>query len=145
MTRGQALVEFALIFPILAATFLGMGEAGFLFSAQHGYQNEADILASWVAIRGHEDAAWHQLVVDERDRTGCDGEPDVSWFDDDMGDHHPGSRVLVSLTCHYSPRITGNVWPDGLDVSVQSEAVIPGSPAPEPTPTPSPDPSPSPS
>jgi TadE-like protein len=133
--RGQALVEFALIFPVLIFAFLGMGEAGFLFAAQHGYQSEADVVAQWAAINGPGNASWDRIWSDEAARTGCDGRPVVTYPD---GNASPGSRILVKLDCHYSPRITSNVWPGGLTVSVQSEAVVPGATSPPASPSPSP-------
>ena len=121
--RAQALVEFALVFPILVVAFLGMGEAGFLFASQHGYQSTADVLASWAAYHVSEvpGPSWDAVAGSETARTGCDGSPVVSWPD---GGQASGDRVAVELACHYSPKITSNVWPGGLDVSVQAEAVV---------------------
>lgn len=150
---GQSLVEFALVLPIMMFTILGGIEAGFLFAHQHGYQNGADVLAAWSAAHeadapggsgfseGAPGAPWQSVVASEASRTSCDGSPSVSWPDG----RAPGDRVRVDVTCHYTPQATSNLWPGGLDVSVQAEAVIPGStPAPSPSPEPSPEPSPSP-
>lgn len=124
MRRGQALVEFALVFPVLCFAFVGMGEAAFLFSAQHGYQSEADVLAQWAADHPADvisaDQAWSGVVASESTRTGCDGTPAVTWPD---GTQIAGSRVALALTCHYQPHITSNLW-TGLPVGVAAEAVV---------------------
>jgi TadE-like protein len=137
------LVEFCLVMPIFLFAGLGMIEAGFLFAHQHGYQSGADVLAAWSAAHeadapggsgfseGAPGAPWQLVVASEASRTGCDGSPAVSWLDGRL----PGDRVRVDVTCHFTPQATSNIWPGGLDVSVQAEAVIPGAvPSPSPTP-----------
>lgn len=129
MRRGQALVEFALVVPIILFTFLGMAEVGFLFADQHGWQRGADVLADAAAIRVATEpgdswrAGWQALADDERARAGCNP-PDVSFPD---GGQDPGQRVQVSWTCDYRPRITAGLWP-GLRATIRSTAVIPPGP-----------------
>lgn len=124
---GQALVEFALVLPLLMMLLLGFGEAAFLFSSQHAMQNGVDVLASWaaqeMAVQPGESwkADWARVVREESDRTGCDDlNPEVIFPD---GTHDPGDRVLVRWNCHYEPTIT-SFW-DGLAIPVESEAVVP--------------------
>jgi len=121
MERGQALVEFMLVFPVMALVALGFGEGAFLVSHQHGYQNEADVLASWAADHPADvpGPSWDAVAASENSRVGCDGTPVVSWPD---GSETPGSRVLVNLTCKYTPVMSG-LW-SGLPVAVESEAVV---------------------
>ena len=121
--RAQALVEFALVLPLFLLIALGFGEAAFLFATQHGYQDGADVLAGWaayhVAVPGWQ-IGWDAVSADEERRIGCDGQARLSFPD---GTQLPGSRLVVDLTCHYSPRITPNLW-SGLPVSVQSSRVV---------------------
>ena len=136
--RGQSLVEFALVLPLLMLLLLGFGEAAFLAATQHGFQNGVDALAGWAAYRMADapgeswQAGWGAVVDQESDRTGCaDRSPTVTFPD---GTHGPGDRVLVRWSCHYQPRLT-RIW-DGLAVRVESEAIVPAL-APAPTPAPS--------
>jgi hypothetical protein len=134
--RGQALVEFALVLPLLMFILLGFGEAAFLFAVRHGYQNGVDVMAQWAAHEMSEtpgeswQANWARVVSEEQARTGCDATPVVSFPD---VTHGPGDRVLVDWPCHYRPRLT-MIW-DGLTVSVESEAVVPSSATPSPSPS----------
>lgn len=126
--RGQALVEFALVLPVLMLVLLGFAEVAFLAATQHGYQNGVDVLAEWAASEMSEQpgeswqTGWGQVVRQESDRTGCgDLAPDVSFPD---GTHAAGDRVLVRWACHYRPRLT-TLWDGSLPVGVQSESVVP--------------------
>lgn len=126
--RAQALVEFALVLPVLMLVLLGFGEVGFLMSAQHGWQRSADSVADAVAagLAAPELAA---LVAAERTRTGCASDPVVTFPDGT----DPGARVLVGWTCWYQPRLTRLF--DGLPVTVESVAVLPGAPSPSSAPS----------
>ena len=111
VTLGQSLVETALVFPIILFTFLGFGEAAFLYAERHQAQTSADVLAE-IAANGTDD--WDALVADELQRSGCDGSATVI----DAGD----GRIRVMLACAYTPVITNGLWP-GLRYSVQGESV----------------------
>lgn len=136
--RGQSIVEFALVLPLLIFLLLGFGEAAFLVATREGYQNGVKVLAEWAASEMYEQpgeswqSGWGRVVNDEQGRTGCGGVPTVSFPD---GGHDPGDRVRVRWSCTYHPRITSNIW-QGLPVTVESEAVVPGF-LPVPTPSPS--------
>jgi Flp pilus assembly protein TadG len=137
---GQAVVEFAVVLPLIMVVLLGFGETAFLVATQHAFQNGADVLAERAAFEMSSSpgeswkAGWQAVVADEDERTGCgDTSPSVALPD---GTHGPGDRVLVVWHCHYTPHITSG-W-GGLPVTVQSEAVVPGSIAPPATPTPTP-------
>ena len=126
--RGQALVEFALILPIMLVLLLGFAELALLFGDRVGFQNGTDVLAQWAAeeMASHPGeswkAGWQRVVREEAERVGCVGDgPDVSFPD---GDHLPGDRVLVEWACTYQPRLSGDIGV--LKVHVQSEAVVPG-------------------
>lgn len=101
MRRGQALVEFALVLPVLMFLLLAFGEVAFLVAAQHGWQREADALADWSA--SHPDEPWPSGLL-----AGCD---DV-WVT-------TGELVTVDATCDYSTRL-GLLR--GIPVSVEAVA-----------------------
>jgi hypothetical protein len=127
---GQAIVEMALILPILLFVLLGFVEVGFLFAARDRYQNGVDVLTELAAADRSD--AWRNKVQSEDDRVGChDGQPDVTYPD---GDQAPGSRIRLVWTCHYRPVFVPML---NVAVAVESEALIAGS-APIPTPSPSP-------
>jgi Flp pilus assembly protein TadG len=112
--RGQSLVEFALVLPIMLFLFLGFGEAAFLYSRIHAAQTAADTLAD-VAVQSPGES-WNSIVQDELDRAECtDGIVAVEAL--------TAGRTLVKLTCVYVPIVTNGLWP-GLHYSVQGEAVI---------------------
>ena len=125
--KGQALVEFALVLPILMLMLLGFGEAAMLFATRQGYQNGADVMAQWAASEMAEKpgeswkSGWNKVVNDEQARADCDADPAISFPD---GGHLPGDRVLVRWSCRYTPRLSGPIA--GLTVTVDSEAVVPG-------------------
>jgi hypothetical protein len=134
--RGQALVEMALVTPILLAILLGLGEAASLYAARTTYQNAAETLASWLAgHEGVEGEEWEAVAASETARVGCDASPSIAWPDGAPG---PSTRLVVSLSCPYVPRITSNVW-HGLVVGVEASSVTPAA-TPTPAPTPSPEP-----
>lgn len=112
VTLGQSLVETALVLPILLFTFLGFGEAAFLYAQRDAAQTSADVLADIAANDTAGD--WDALVADELGRSGCDGSAQVV----EAGN----GRVRVTLTCAYTPVITNGLWP-GLRYVVQGEAV----------------------
>jgi uncharacterized membrane protein len=112
VTLGQSLVETALVFPIILFTFLGFGEAAFLYAQRHDAQVSADVLAEIAANDTAGD--WDALVADELDRSGCDGSASVT----DAG----SGRIRVTLTCAYTPVVTNGLW-SGLIYSVQGESV----------------------
>lgn len=127
MKRGQALVEFALVLPILIFMLLGFAEVAFLVATQHGYQRGADVLADVAVERMRTmpgeswQAGWEQLVNEEGVRAGCSN-PNVEVSFPDMT-HQAGDRVVVTWSCAYEPVVTQGLWP-GLIVSATSAAVI---------------------
>ena len=132
--RGQALVEFALVLPLLMFLLLGFGEVAFLVATQHRYQNSADVLAQSVAIAiangpGWE-AAWDAVVHDEQARVDCAASPGLAVPEGT----DPGDRVLVTWRCDYHAKLISGL---GVPITVESVAVIPFI-APPPTPTPTP-------
>ena len=58
--RGQTLVEFALVLPILMFMMLGFAELAFLFASRVGFQNSADVMVQWVAeeMASHPGDSW---------------------------------------------------------------------------------------
>jgi hypothetical protein len=121
--RGQAIVEFALVFPIIAAILLGAAEMGMLYAARAAQDRAGGVVADYAAARPG-DESWN--AVADRELPGCD----VDVTTDGLG------ILTARATCQYEPVITSNLW-DGLPISSEASAAI----APEPTPSASPDPS----
>ena len=134
--RGQSLVEFALVLPLLMFLLLGFGEVAFLVATQHRYQNSVDVLAQSAAIAigngsGWE-ADWNAVVHEEQARVDCASAPGLAVPDGT----DPGDRVLVSWRCDYHAKLVSGF---GVPITVESAAVIPFvAPNPSPTPTPVP-------
>lgn len=129
--HGQAIVEFALVLPIIMLLLLGVIGTGYLFHRQLVFQNGVAVLAELAADNGPRQD-WHSKVVSENERTGCHAqplEPDVSY--PDGGKALPGSRILLTWHCHLQ---TGWMF-DGLPVTVSAEAVLErANPQPSPSP-----------
>jgi hypothetical protein len=135
---GQALVEFALLIPLILFMIMVVTEIQFLFSAKHTMQIKTDVLAQVLAERvaiSSED--WDALVFSENSGTRCATTPDVKTEFPDTS-KEAGDRVKVTWSCPYAPMIEG-IWP-GLTIAVESEAVINSSeievellPSPEPS------------
>ena len=140
--RGQALVEFALVMPILMFMLLGFGEAAILFAQRWGYQNGVDVMAQWAAVdmSASPGESWksgfNRIVDEEAEQWGCldqDG-PEVSFPD---GTHEAGDRVLVAWDCTYEPKLTPALGIE-VPIRVESEAVVPYVAPPAPSPSSSP-------
>ena len=102
VSRGQALVEAALVMPVLLFAFMAMAELAFLVSASYGWQRGADVLAQAAAVRVAQNpgeswkAGWTAISNQEEARAGC-GTPDVEFPDGTQA----GGRVEVSWVCDY--------------------------------------------
>ncbi len=131
--RGQAIVEFALIMPILMLILLGIGEITFLAAWGHNSQQTADVLADVAASRMTPDneswrSGWTPIAADEIERAGCES-VDVTFPD---GTHRYGDRVRVRLACTYHWHLTDALG--GIPQHFEAEAVVR---TPIPTPAPS--------
>lgn len=123
--RGQALVETALVLPVLLFTCLGFIEAGLLVAQDAAQARATATVAAWAAEHPG-DAGWQDVAG--RQLGGCQVTLDAS---------EPG-LVTVSATCHYDPRITHGLW-DGLPISTsETAAVREAAPATSATPAPAP-------
>jgi hypothetical protein len=131
---GQALVETALVLPVLLLLLLGIIGTGYLFHRQLIFQNGVDVLAQLAAGTGPR-SDWHAAVVSENQRTGCHADPlEPTLTYPDGGKALPGRRLLATWACHLK---TGWLF-DGLPVTVSAEAVLeranPAAPEPSPSP-----------
>jgi Flp pilus assembly protein TadG len=127
-TRGQAIVEFALMLPMLLSILLAIAGMAYLIVSRHDYQNGADVL---VVLASDGTGSWHSAVAGENDRTNCHAtsEPELTYPDRGAS---TGQVIQLTWTCYFR-----YVAPfDNLPVTVRSEAVL----RPTPTPTPAPEP-----
>lgn len=117
---SQALVEFALVFPIMCFAALGFVEAGFVISEKAHQDRATDDIAEYAAT--HPGAnSWN--AVANSILKGCTVTVTA-------GAHN---LVLADSSCAYTPKITSGLWP-GLVLRSSESAVVPtvvtASPAP---------------
>ena len=62
-TKGQAIVEFALVFPILLFVILGGVEAGFLLITKADQDRATQVIADWAAL--HPGESWNSVANHE--------------------------------------------------------------------------------
>ena len=120
--NGQALVEFALILPILMFTILGATEVGFLLVTKAHQDRETAVVADWAA--NHPGESWNSIAT--KLLPGC-----TVTVEEDRGLVEAGSR------CQYSPKVMPGLFPN-LPISSHETASAPGKGNPEPTPVASP-------
>ncbi len=125
--RGQAIVEFALVLPLMLFICLGFVEAGFLLATQATQARATGVVADYAAAHPTE-APWDSVIALEG-LASCavavtTPMPDI---------------VHVESTCYYDPRVTHGLW-EGLPITVEADAALPA-PTPSPTPMPTPVPS----
>jgi hypothetical protein len=163
-TRGQSLVEFALILPLLLILLAFGLDLGRVFLGWVNLNNSARVAATYAAsnpnawVSGTPNAMtveYQRLVTADADVINCDMPspiPDPTFPNGPA--HLIGDPVRVAFTCrfHLITPILSFVLGNGLDVSASSafpirSGVINGIPVQTaiPLPTPSPSPSPSPS
>ena len=107
---GQALVEFALILPLLLFILLGAMEAGFLLIAKAHQDRATSVVAEWVAA--HPGDSWNS--ISNRELPGCSVVVTAP------------SRDLVeaSSRCQYSAKVlVGFPIFSGIPISSQETAV----------------------
>jgi hypothetical protein len=128
--KGQALVEAALVIPLMMFILLGVFGVFYLDLQHRSMQNSIDVLADVAALR-HDDS-WHSLVGEEDVRSGCHADPqqpDVEYPD---GNAEAGSRILLRWHC----TLRTNWVFDGSKITVEAERVIGPTPTTAPSPAP---------
>ncbi len=171
-TRGQSLVEFALVLPLLILLLLFAIDFGRVFLGWVELTNVVRIGANFAALnpQGWEGAGnpalkarYNQLIIADARATNCrlpnPAVPAPPTFPDASPNQYTiGSRAVVSLTCKFhviTPFIGGIVGDSNGDVSVSATVTFPirggaiaGIPVnvvvPTPTPTATPTPTPTP-
>ena len=113
MRRGQALVEFALVAPVLIAFMLVIGELGFLAVRVIGWQQMTGAVAE--AAEG----ALPAWTADELARRGCAG----------PAEYLAGDPPHVRVHCHYSLLLVNGA---GFPATFEAIAREEGSPSPVP-------------
>lgn len=110
--RGQAIVEMALVLPLMLTLLLGIAEVGILGYTIQRYQDAAEVLAAHSAEL--DDDAWTSAAIALASDVGCDLAP--SGATRTLG----AMAVTVRLECQYHP-----VAYAALDVPVTVEALAP--------------------
>ena len=109
MRRGQALVEFAIVAPVLMFMILAVAEVALLMAAKTTQDGATLELARWSAVHPDDDGA-ALFGLDDCDVTTT---PDT-----DAG------TVTVHATCEYAPLALRGFW-DGLDIGSEAVAATP--------------------
>lgn len=108
---GQALVEFALITPILLFTILGGVEAGFLLIAKADQDRTTAVIAQWAAL--HPGESWNSVA--NKELPGCT--VDVRESSPDL--------VEAASRCQYNAKVlVGFPIFSGLPISSHETAAV---------------------
>ncbi|HEX5826854.1 MAG TPA: TadE/TadG family type IV pilus assembly protein [Candidatus Limnocylindrales bacterium] len=129
-SRGQSLVEFALLLPVLLLLVLFALDFGRIFLGWVTLNNMARIGADYAAkhpndFAGARPAEYDALILDSFDAINCD--PDETTFDPDFsGDAEPGDHVTVDLSCDFSPLtpLIGSLF-DNAPITVSASSAFP--------------------
>ena len=105
--RGQILVEFAVLVPVLLFIILGAIEAGFLVNAKAAQDRSTAVVAEWAAE--HPGESWNSVAA--RELPGCDV----------MATNPHQELVEITATCLYSPVVL--VMFEGLPMTSSESAV----------------------
>jgi hypothetical protein len=117
---GQAIVEFALVFPIMCFAALGFVEAGFLIVEKAQQDRSTAVVAEWAAENpGNE--GWNAVANTEL--PGCAVTVTTT----------PKDIVIAAATCQYEPKVTVGLWPGLVIGSTESAAIRSAVPVPSPS------------
>lgn len=109
MKRGQAIVEMALMLPVFLFAALAFCESGILIATWSEQQRQTGVLADWVVEHPNQD--WSG-VQNKLGLQNCTITVDAK---------NPLDIVHAGVSCHYTPRITSNIW-NGLAISTEADA-----------------------
>jgi hypothetical protein len=108
--RGQAIVEFALVLPLILFIMLGFTEVGFLLIAKAAQDRDTAVIAQWAAV--HPGESWNSIA--SKMLPGCDVNVE----------RQPNDLVEATSRCQYRPRVlVGFPLFDGLPISSQETSV----------------------
>lgn len=104
--RGQSLVEFAVILPLLLMIVLATVDLGMGFRTYIALTNAAREGARWISIYPNDQDGAEARVAQEADRVGledgllADGNYEVR-FEPDQSDYDAGDKVTVNVDYNY--------------------------------------------
>ena len=116
MSRGQAIVEMAIMLPVAMFIALGFVEVGFLVITKAHQDRATAVVAEYDAL--HHDDSWHAVAVHEL--PGCD----ISLVE-------TKGLIVVTTTCQYRPHAFPG-W-GSLPMTSQESAVLPVPASPSPS------------
>ena len=128
--RGQALIEFAVILPLLILTMLSVVEIGWYFIARLSISNAAMAGAEFAAHEGITDP----IEVEERVRDAAGGiqldEGDITVMIAASQTPHglAPKYALVEITYTYKPLVTGNLFRRRVTIKASAIKYYPLSP-----------------
>jgi hypothetical protein len=134
-SRGQAMVEFAIILPLLVLIVLFAIDFGRVFYGWVGLQNAARVGANWASL--YATADWTNADDPRREQLleqikadaaaiNCVLPPDEEMLPEFPGGTAPGAPVIVGFDCEFG-LITPFLAPlfGGMDVPIAAEATFP--------------------
>jgi Flp pilus assembly protein TadG len=118
--RGQSLVEFALILPLLLLLLMGIIEFGRIFNAYLVISNLSRDGARYAATGRNDD--WTIQYIKSNATTLDGGELTIIFIDEVEGSRNPGAwiRVQVDYNLTLITPIINNILPNPMQLSAQT-------------------------
>lgn len=109
---AQAIVETALVLPLLLFLMLATIEAAMLWQAFASQERRTGVLADYAAQHGDDPASWADDIAADLALDGCTLDVTTA-----------GGLVNVGAACRYVPRVTRGLGWDGWLMSTEAQAV----------------------
>jgi Flp pilus assembly protein TadG len=131
-SRGQGIVEFALVAPIFLALTFGVIELGWLVYSNHTLTNAAREGARYAMVNGERAAenngggvanstTVHEVVVERAGHLGGNVSSTLVEFSPDA---EPGSEVTVRSTYNYQPIVGMVIGSTSITLTSESTVIV---------------------